>query len=161
MAEAQAYGGDIVDALFAQIAEQLPTCDPVHVRAHAYDLLRELSQEEQRRFCIETQGGGMVGRAKMYAERESPRFVTLDEAAKVCNVSPGVLKRMFQAQTGETFRQWDQGRRMARAQELLLSEDATIAQVAIEVGYLNASKFARAFRAHTGESPSAWRRSRL
>jgi len=160
-AEAQAYGGSIIDALFAQIADQLPTCDPAHVRAHAYGLLNDLAQEEQRRFYAETQGGGMVGRAKALAEQEFPRFVTLDEAAEACNVSPGVLKRMFQAQTGETFRQWDQGRRMSRAQELLLSEEMTIAQVAAEVGYLNASKFARAFRAYTGESPSDWRRSRL
>lgn len=161
MEETQAYGGGIIDDLFAQISEQLPTCDPAHVRAHAYGLLRELAQEEQRRLNVETQGGGMVGRAKAFAERTFPASVTLNQAAEVCNVSPGVLKRMFQAQTGETFHQWDVGRRMVRAQELLLENNLTIAQVSAEVGYLNASKFARAFRMYVGESPSEWRCARM
>ena len=160
MASAQAYGGEVIDYLFDRIAEQIPTCDPAHVRAHAYGLLRELSEEEQRRLDIGTQGGGMVGRAKALAECAFPAPITLNQAAEACNVSPSVLKRMFQAQTGETFHQWNVGRRMVRAQELLLTSDATIAQVAAEVGYTNASKFARAFRAYAGESPSDWRRTR-
>ncbi len=160
MAETQAYGGKAIDELFDKIGELVPVCDPAHVRVHVYGLLRALSQEEQRRLDSEAQGGGMVGRAKALAERTFPAPITLNQAAEACNVSPGVLKRMFQAQTGETLHQWDVRRRMVRAQELLLSEDLTIAQVAAEVGYLNASKFARAFRVYAGESPNDWRRAR-
>ena len=161
MAGAAAYGGELVDALFAQISKQIPTCDPAHVRAHAYGLLRELAAEEKRRLDSESQGGGMVGRAKALVQREFPASVTLEQAAAACNVAPGVLKRMFQAQTGMTFHQWSQERRMAKAQELLMAGDLSIAQVAAEVGYANASKFARAFRSFTGESPSDWRKARV
>lgn len=161
MANEETYGGDRVDDLFDQISALLPVCDPAHVRAHAYGLLRDLAQEEQRRLNVETQGGGMVGRAKDLAARNFPAPVTLEQAAEACGVSPGVLKRMFLAQTGMTYHQWVQGRRMDRAQELLAGTDCNITQVASDVGYANASKFARAFRDYTGQSPSSWRKAHI
>ncbi|MCW1100132.1 helix-turn-helix transcriptional regulator [Streptomyces sp. RS2] len=47
--------------------------------------------------------------------------------------------------------------RMRRAQDLLERTDATLAQVATEVGYSNEFAFAAAFRKHAGTSPGNWR----
>jgi AraC-like DNA-binding protein len=47
--------------------------------------------------------------------------------------------------------------RLDRAQELLAGSDLTIAQVADALGFTSQSHFTRAFRAHAGQTPSAWR----
>jgi len=46
---------------------------------------------------------------------------------------------------------------MARARQLLDVTDATIAEIAHEVGYADAFYFSRHFRRHHGMSPSEYR----
>ena len=57
--------------------------------------------------------------------------------------------------------EWYRRFRMLRAAELLRVGSDSISDVARAVGYNNASKFAQAFCACMGATPSAWRRAAL
>lgn len=50
--------------------------------------------------------------------------------------------------------------RMSQAVELLRSTDRGIKEIAAQLGYISSSNFSRAFRTHTGRSPSEFRENR-
>ena len=50
--------------------------------------------------------------------------------------------------------------RMQAAARLLLETRATVAAIALDVGYDSEAAFARAFKRQVGKPPGAWRRER-
>jgi AraC-like DNA-binding protein len=50
--------------------------------------------------------------------------------------------------------------RMQAAARMLLDTRATVATIALEVGYDSEAAFARAFKRLVGKPPAAWRRER-
>lgn len=98
-------------------------------------------------------------RALMRQNVESP--LTIGELARRCQTSPTVLKESFRAEYGMPVHEWYRRFRMLRAADLLRVGSGSISDVARAVGYSNASKFAQAFSACMGATPSAWRRAAL
>ena len=81
-------------------------------------------------------------------------------AASVCRavgISERTLRRRFPAVVGETWRQHLQRVRITHALALLPDDTWSIRDIALRVGFDSPSSFARAFRARTGEPPSAYR----
>ena len=76
----------------------------------------------------------------------------LDQWARVVGASKRTLVRLFPQQTGMTFRQWRQQRRLLRALELLAA-GSNVTSVALEVGYDNSSAFIAMFRRCLGTTP--------
>lgn len=72
--------------------------------------------------------------------------------ANEVGASKRTLVRLFPAQTGLTFREWRQQRRLLRALELL-STGASVTSVALETGYENSSAFIAMFRRCLGTTP--------
>jgi AraC family transcriptional regulator len=78
--------------------------------------------------------------------------------AQLAHVSAFHFHRIFQAMTGETPGVRVRRRRVeAAAQRLLASPPASILQIALEVGFGSPEVFTRAFKAHFGMTPTAWR----
>lgn len=98
-------------------------------------------------------------RALMRQNVETP--LTIGELALRCQTSPTVLKESFRAEYGMPVHEWYRRFRMLRAADLLRVGNGSISDVARAVGYSNASKFAQAFSACMGATPSAWRRAAL
>ncbi|HTJ43765.1 MAG TPA: helix-turn-helix domain-containing protein [Kofleriaceae bacterium] len=85
-------------------------------------------------------------------------------AIGACARALGVSVRTLQRQlrdAGTSFRAEVTRARLEVAMRLLQSPDAKLAAIALEVGFATSQAFAAAFRAHTGETPSAWRATRL
>lgn len=100
-----------------------------------------------------------LARSLMRQNVESP--LTIGELARRCQTSPTVLKESFRAEYGMPVHEWYRRFRMLRAADLLRAGSGSISDVARAVGYSNASKFAQAFCACMGATPSAWRRAAL
>lgn len=77
---------------------------------------------------------------------------SLGEWANEVGASKRTLVRLFPAQTGMTFRDWRQQRRLLRALELLTTGE-TVTSIALEVGYDNTSAFIAMFRRCLGTTP--------
>lgn len=83
----------------------------------------------------------------------------LDALAGVANFSRWHFHRLFHALTGETVADRVRRRRLEVAAGRLLARPvAAAADVAMDVGFTSAAVFTRAFRAHFGVTPTAWRR---
>ena len=83
----------------------------------------------------------------------------LETLAAVAHFSPWHFHRLFQALTGETLADRVRRRRLEAAAGMLLATPPESAlRIALDVGFRSAEVFTRAFRAHFGVTPTAWRR---
>jgi len=82
---------------------------------------------------------------------------SLKELAAAAAVSPYHFHRIWRALTGETVSQTVLRLRLEASQALLLAQDASVAKTAMSVGFGTPQSFARAFRRHTGLTPSEHR----
>ena len=81
----------------------------------------------------------------------------LDEWAHDIGASKRTINRLFAAETGMSFRQWRQQRRVQRALELLES-GSSVTETALETGYDNTSAFIAMFRRALGTTPTQYLR---
>jgi AraC-like DNA-binding protein len=87
----------------------------------------------------------------------APGTLALSDAARALGSTERSLQRALKS-FGTTF-QIEQGRAQVRAAQRLLREsDASIAEVAIDVGCRSLSHFSALFRRVAGETPSDWRK---
>jgi AraC-like DNA-binding protein len=91
----------------------------------------------------------------MHASADQPW--TVDELAKLSNMSRATFARVFQQALGQAPMKYLSDWRMTLARDLLLVQDTTLAEIAGRVGYSSVYAFATAFRRHHGDSPGRWR----
>ena len=95
-------------------------------------------------------------RAKALIDADPCRTLSLAELSAEACLSPYHLLRVFKAAFRQTPAQYMTAQRMEYAGELLSSKkEQTVAAVAKDCGYSDASAFARAFRRHWGYPPTA------
>jgi AraC-like DNA-binding protein len=89
---------------------------------------------------------------------ESPESKwTVQGLARVAAMSRSAFSERFRCLVGEPPMRYLTGLRLARAARLLRSTDATVADVARQVGYASEAALSRAFEARFGDAPSAFR----
>lgn len=86
--------------------------------------------------------------------------VRIADLAGLVGVSPGHLHRAFRMTTGKTPLEFINERRVQRAMQILKKESASIAEIALRIGFLSPSHFTRTFRRITGLNPSVYRGGR-
>jgi AraC-like DNA-binding protein len=86
---------------------------------------------------------------------------TVDDLARLCNMSRATFARVFQQALGQAPMQYLADWRMTVARDLLLAQDATIGEIAAQTGYSSVYAFATAFRRHHGEPPRRWQQREL
>ncbi|AJE99485.1 AraC family transcriptional regulator [Pandoraea apista] len=94
--------------------------------------------------------------ARLQAELSTP----LDTAtlAQDAGMSVRHFHDCFVAMTGETPHRHLMRLRLARAASLLTQSDATLADIALDVGFNDQSALTHAFRRQYGQTPAVWRR---
>ncbi|MFJ3473406.1 helix-turn-helix domain-containing protein [Microbacterium maritypicum] len=101
--------------------------------------------------------GDPLQRAMNFLSDRLDGSVRVPELARLVGVSPTYLTTMFRRATGGGVLAHHTALRMARARQLLDTTEATIAEIASEVGYDDPFYFSRHFRRHHGVSPSSFR----
>lgn len=87
--------------------------------------------------------------------------IGLTELAALAELSPSQFIRAFKVSTGVTPHKWYLEARIDHAKRMLMDRRNSLVDIALDNGFSEQSPFTRAFRAVTGTSPGAWRRSRL
>ena len=82
------------------------------------------------------------------------------DLATLVRLSPFHFCRAFRDSMGDSPHGYVMRRRMERAQGLMLSTDASLAQIAADCGLADQAHFSKVFRRFAGESPGVWRRAR-
>jgi len=93
-------------------------------------------------------------------EAEFGSDLSLDDIARRVASSRRQLQRAYAEIGSTTFREHLTAVRMERAADLLASRGLTVREVAHRVGYRQPAQFAKAFRRHHGDAPSAFRTTR-
>lgn len=94
-----------------------------------------------------------------YIDENFSRDIRLRELAGIAGLSDFHFARSFRKSTGFTPHQYLLQVKISRAKSLLLQPQWTILQIALALGFSDASRFAKVFRAHMGVSPAEWRRN--
>jgi AraC-like DNA-binding protein len=76
----------------------------------------------------------------------------------IAQMSTGHFFRLFKRSYGDPPFAYIARRRIRKAQELMLTTDHRLCEIALSVGLCDQSHLTRVFRKWVGESPSAWRR---
>jgi len=101
---------------------------------------------------------GRINRVVDYISANLGGTLDLQALAEVAYFSPWHFHRVFQAVTGETLADCVRRLRLESAAQYLIYSPHTALQIAMDTGFASAEVFSRAFRAHFGMTPTAWRR---
>lgn len=103
----------------------------------------------------------LVGRALALLHDRPAEPWTVELLARRVGLSRSALHERFVAFVGQPPMHYLANWRMQLASGLLAGSNASVASVALEVGYESEAAFSRAFRRATGLPPAAWRRQRV
>lgn len=104
-------------------------------------------------------GQRTLARLADYIEGALHRRLTLEELARVAELSPFHFARSFKATTGLPPHQYVLARRIELAKRLIMASSQSIQEVAWSVGFENISHFRRQFAAQVGVVPGVLRRA--
>lgn len=129
--------------------------------AHAnVELHRSLTIEGQRVLANIHRSDGYAGQVRAYLRRVFPRLPQMREAVRALGLSERSLRRRL-SEEGCSYSTILQENQLLLAQQLLGDPTRSIQQIGGDVGFASTTAFHRAFKRWTGESPAAFRSSRL
>lgn len=86
--------------------------------------------------------------------------LSLSEISKELNYSSAYLSRLFKKQTGMSFAEFLQKKRIENSCRLLLSSDKKVSEIASMVGYSDLKSFQSAFKKNIGMPPKTYQKIR-
>jgi AraC family transcriptional regulator len=101
-----------------------------------------------------------VKRLRSYIDERLDRTIRVGELASLVRLSTSHFFRAFRGTFGESPITYVTKRRMQRAQQLMLTPQTSLAQIALECGMCDQAHFSRTFRRIVGTNPTTWRRMR-
>jgi len=104
-------------------------------------------------------GDTQVGRALSAIHKDPARAWTVDELAEIAGLSRSAFASRFTTAVGHTPLRYVSSWRLDLAADHLRVTTTRIGEIASQVGYSSEATFNRAFKAHFGVTPAAFRRS--
>jgi len=120
--------------------------------------LLRLGKEKSRVDSRGTLSPRQLNTVTEYIGANLSKNVRLCELARLTNLSQSQFGRAFKAVTGVAPHRWQLNARIARAQQLMLDGDLSLAEVALATGFSAQSHFTRIFHRIVGSSPGHWKR---
>jgi AraC-like DNA-binding protein len=120
-------------------------------------LCEHVRQQPESRGWLAALADPIVGRA-LGCMHQRPQYPwTLHELARRAASSRSTLDERFRTLLGRAPMNYLIGWRLQRASRQLRTTNASLIEIAEAVGYGSEASFSRAFKRHTGVSPSEWR----
>lgn len=128
----------------------------------------QTSEIQQRSIAEECRSSGhgdlllwQLLRVQAMVDAHLSDYISNRQLADCVRLSKYHFARAFRRSTGMSPQGYVARRRIERAQHLMLRTDTTLSRIAFECGFSDQSHFSRAFVKALGETPRAWRRTRL
>ena len=100
-----------------------------------------------------------IDRSVLYINQNYKLPLTLENVARESGISRYHFSRLFKIETGFSFKEYLNFKRINAAKRLLRDNDLNVSEVCFAIGYNDLSYFSRVFRKHTGLAPSKFRES--
>ncbi len=157
-----ASGKQNLKSVFLEIAENPFNYDKDYLLLKSLELVlissNSLKQDSQAAQGKRTAGYQIYEKAVAYMDISAP--ITIRDIAEKMGITERRLNRYFIEYTNQTAYAYLKALRLQRGKELLIQTDNSVTEIAGEVGWLNASKFAGAFKAKYTLTPQAYRRAK-
>jgi AraC family transcriptional regulator, transcriptional activator of pobA len=88
---------------------------------------------------------------------EHAGVLQVQELARLQQLHPSYLSTVIRKKTGQPVHAWITQKTMSEAQALLSRTSLPLKTIAARLGFAEPGHFSRAFRAHTGQTPSSYR----
>ncbi|MCR8660543.1 helix-turn-helix domain-containing protein [Paenibacillus sp. T3-5-0-4] len=118
------------------------------------DLLAELYRNSQ--LNINDKSEDWLQKILLYIGKRYNSTITRSDMAELAGVSPEHFSRVFHKEIGQTFNSHLNLLRIRKAQQLLLTQQFNLSQLALEVGYEEGTYLSRKFKQVVGTSPSVY-----
>jgi AraC family transcriptional regulator len=100
-----------------------------------------------------------LARVLNYIEANLDGHLTVDHLASIACLSRFHFARAFKAAIGQSPHRYVSGKRLERAEALLVRGDQSLVDIALALNFSCQANFTRAFRQATGQTPGQYRRS--
>ncbi len=145
--------------LFCALTEELSAADTEHhivVKSYLNLLITELIRNHG---YIEAEGRNLrfndTVKATEYIEEHLTEKLTLEKIAAVAGMTPNYFSALFKEQRGITLWEYITSKRVEQAMELIAgSRRMNMLDIALSCGFNNTANFNKAFKKHTGVTPS-------
>lgn len=106
-------------------------------------------------------GAEKILRAVQWHREHFTEGVRVNDVAAALHISPGHLRRLFLRIRQESPKRVFMRTRVEEACRLMAQGGLSLKEVGVRCGFRGFSEFYRAFKNHTGQSPSKWRSNRF
>ena len=134
-------------------ATESPLVCPAKMKAGLYEIFSLISQKENfldPKFQV-------IEKGIKYMQEDSLQELSIDQVAKLCNVSSIYFRKRFKEYSGKSPSEFRLDLKTKKAKEYLVSSDVSIAEIASVLGFTDASYFCKQFKIRTGLSPLSYR----
>lgn len=100
-----------------------------------------------------------VQEIKKYIQQNYSRNLTLEEIAESVYLSPSYASRLFKKVQEYSIMEYLTHIRMDAAKHLLINPQYLIDEIAVNIGYVDASYFTKVFKKHEGMTPTQYRKN--
>lgn len=148
--------------LFEEIISELQTKQPAYEMlcvSKLFNIISLLIRKTQKESAPRGRYFDKISFVIQKMNKEYSNNCTLDEYAKMCNMSKFHFLRIFKDVTGTSPLEYRNNLRLDHAKELLLDTNLPVNEIGRSVGYASDAYFCDAFKAKIGMSPSQYRKS--
>lgn len=124
------------------------------------ELLAVLAEFIEKNDLLEDSERSIGRLIRSYVKKNLRSKITLADLSWNLHCSTVTLTEHFKREFGMTIMQYVTQQRMELAEQMLLSEDLSIGEIATECGFMDIEYFSRTFKSFHGMSPGRWRRER-
>ncbi|MCI3944995.1 helix-turn-helix domain-containing protein [Pseudomonas syringae] len=153
----------LIDSAMRDSVERLLRClhDPLECQAMGQSRVRDVLYSALRgpqsgvlRALVEQQGQfARIASAVTYLHDHYDHALNVDTLARCANMSTSTFHEHFKRSTLLSPVQYLKRLRLLKAQQLLVADGMSVAQVALKVGYQSASQFSREYKRYFERSP--------
>ena len=99
-----------------------------------------------------------INKSKDYIQENLTENLTLEDLARVANMSKTYYTTIFKKETGVSLWDYIVSKRIEMAKKIIKNDNSTMLEIATKCGFNNTANFNRAFKKHTGKTPSQYRK---
>lgn len=127
------------------------------IKKYMYDLFIDLKNRQIPE--IRLSNDPVIYQAKKYINDNISLDITAQEIAGKLGLNATYFSAYFKQKTGDTFRNYINSKKNARAKELLQDFQLSIEEIAIALGYSDYRSFCRNFKKMNGVPPATYRKN--
>jgi len=98
-----------------------------------------------------------LNKVKQHVEANFCSKFSLEDAANVAGLEKKYFSSFFKSKTGICFKDWVASIRVKQAQAMMMRQNYSVTETCYAVGFGDLRTFERAFKKHTGMTPSEFK----